>query len=81
MDTTVGQDANCTTNIAMLFLVLFSKEKKNKYIYWKMRLHCADEEKQRITLEDLPRKGKFQKEAWGRLFNNNNNKILLKRVV
>jgi len=28
MDTTVGQDMNCPTNIAMFFLVLFSKEKK-----------------------------------------------------
>lgn len=54
-----------------------------KYIYWKVRLHCAHEEKQRNTLQDFPRKGKFKKEAWGRLFNSNNNnsKTLLKYLV
>lgn len=50
MDATVGQDMNSLTNIAMLFLVFFSKKKKEKYIYWKVRiLHCADEDKQRTS--------------------------------
>lgn len=85
MDTTVGQDMNCPTDFAMLLLVFFIRRKKKKYIYWKVRLHCAHEEKQRITLQDFPRKGKYKKEACGRLFNNsnnnNNNKILLKYLI
>lgn len=57
MDNTTGQETNCPTNTAMLFVIFFLRRKKN--IYWKVRiLHYADEDKQRITLQDFPQKRK-----------------------
>lgn len=69
MDTTVGQDMNGLTNIAMLFLVFFLRKKNPVFIgKWEF---CIALMKISKELQNFPKKGNIMKDAFDKFFNNN----------
>lgn len=69
MDDTTGQETNCPTNTAMLFVIFFLRRKK---IFIGKREFCivlmkTSKESHRRT---FPKKGNVKEVACGRFFNN-----------